>query len=144
MIFHHFPDLQWLKQQSENRFSNRKGWEGRTLPQQGWPSVILNVNTGFTYRDNIRGPLSIFTNLSGESHVGIGKNRTTIREGFFFISNNDQRYTLDINNCKTSTETFNIHFGEHFASRVLRSLTLPTESLLDNCESSVNTDYSSP
>jgi AraC family transcriptional regulator len=135
MIFHQFPDLQWLKQQSENRFSNRKGWEGRTLEQEGWPSVILNVRTGFTYRDNIRGPLSIFTNLSGESHVETGKNRTTIREGFFFISNSDQRYTLDINSRKTPTETFNIHFGEHFASRVLQSLALPTESLLNNHES---------
>lgn len=136
MIFHQFPDLQWLKQQSENRFSDRKGWQGRTLQQEGWPSVILNVKTGFTYRDNIRGPLSIFTNLSGISHVETGKNRTTIREGFFFVSNNDQRYTLDINNRKTSTETFNIHFGEHFASRVWRSLVLSTESILDNNESS--------
>ena len=142
MILHQFPDLTWLKQQAERRFSNKQGWEGRNLVQDGWPNVILNVATQHTYRDNIRGPLSIFTNLSGESHVETGKKRTTIKEGFFFVSNRDERYTLDINS-KPSTETFNIHFGEYFAGGVLQSLSKSTQSLLENKEQPLHPEFHS-
>lgn len=83
MIFHEFPDLTWLKQQAEHRFSNRVGWKGRTLENEGWPSVILNVNAQNVYRDNIRGPFSLFTNISGESCVEADNRRVKIREGFF-------------------------------------------------------------
>src|SRR5262245_24650754 len=121
MIFRQFPDLTWLKAQTEKRFADRKGWNGLTLSQEGWPTVILNVTTENTYRDNIRGPLSLFTNLSGESHVETGSKRVRIREGFFYLSNHDQHYTLDIKEAAPS-ETFNIHFGEYFADQVFQSL----------------------
>jgi AraC family transcriptional regulator len=129
MILQQFPDLQWLKTQAENAFSDRKGAQGRTLAHKGWPTVILNVNTTSTFRDNIRGPLSIFTNLSGESSVSTNNKRLKVPEGCFIVTNHNQYYTLEVDQRKT--ETFNIHFGEHFAERVFQSLSKP-ELLLES------------
>jgi AraC family transcriptional regulator len=130
MICTEFPDLNWLKRQTETRFSARRDWAGNVLQNPGWPNVILNVNTKFTYRDNIKGPLSLFTNLSGESSVEAESKRSIIKPGFFFITNPGQQYTLDINS-RTPTETFNIHFGEFFADEVLQSITTRPETVLD-------------
>jgi AraC family transcriptional regulator len=129
MILKDFPELQWLKKQAEERFSGKNGWGGRILPEKGWPTVILNVETNRTYRDNIRGPLSIFTNIAGESEVETGNHKVKIREGLFFITNHDQHYTLGIDH--PSTQTFNIHFGEFFADRVFNTLLSQPEQLLD-------------
>jgi len=131
MILTEFPDLGWLKQQANSRFADRRAWQGKRLPEPGWPNVILNVSTAHTFRDNIRGPISIFTNLSGESNVVAEGRRVRIRENFFFVTNHDQRYTLEINQGKP-VETFNIHFGEYFADQVFDSLTLPGDQLPDH------------
>src|SRR6478609_4554942 len=105
MILHEFPNLQWLRNQAEDRFSNRKAWDGRSLSKAGWPTVILNTKTRHTVRDNIRGPLSIFANLSGQSMVSSGSKRMTVKEDFFCITNSSQHYTLEIDSQKP-TETF--------------------------------------
>jgi AraC family transcriptional regulator len=131
MIFHQFPDLQWLKKQSETNFSNRKDYLGRSLPATGWPSVVLNVKSGSIYRDNIRGPLSIFTNVAGSSIVHCDQKRTEIHSGYFYVTNQSQRYTLEIEE-KKSAETFNIHFGEHWADEVFQSITNTPDKILDN------------
>jgi len=130
MVLHQFPDLQWLKKQAEMRFANRKASDGTLLPHQGWPTVILNTHAGQTYRDNIRGPFSLFTNLSGESFVEADGRNTRIKENFFFLTNHNQHYTLEIDKHQ-QTETFNIHFGEHFADSVVSSFQSP-EKLLDD------------
>jgi AraC family transcriptional regulator len=129
MILSEFPELQWLKRQAEESFRTRRDWKGNALSRKGWPNVILNVQANSIFRDNIRGPLTIFTNLSGESIVEVESKRTTIKEGFFFVSNHDQYYTLDIHR---SAETFNIHFGEYFADSVLKSIGKPANFLLEN------------
>jgi len=131
MILHEFPNLQWLKNQAEDRFSNRKAWDGRTLSTAGWPTVILNTKTRQALRDNIRGPLSIFTNLSGQSIVSAGSKRMIVKDEFFCITNSSQHYTLEIDSQKT-TETFNIHFGDSFAENVWTSLSQNPEGLLEN------------
>ncbi|HEY0654754.1 MAG TPA: AraC family transcriptional regulator [Chryseosolibacter sp.] len=130
MVFHQFPDLQWLKNQAETSFQNRKAWHGRTLPSTGWPSVVMNVKTSQTFRDNIRGPLSLFANVTGSSLVHIGSKVTKVNDRFFFVSNQDQHYTLEVNP-RQKTETINIHFGEYWADQVLRTLTASHETLLD-------------
>jgi AraC family transcriptional regulator len=134
MIHTQFPDLTWLKKQTEDRFAARRDWSGNELKNPGWPNVILNVSTKSTYRDNIRGPLSLFTNLSGESAVEAGSKRTVIKPGFFTLTNPGEHYTLDINT-KTSAETFNIHFGDYFAEQVLQSITKSLEAVLDGASS---------
>jgi AraC family transcriptional regulator len=131
MILTAFPDLQWLKRQAEESFSQQRSWTGDKLPQKGWPNVILNVCSKHTYRDNIRGPLSLFMNLSGESIIEVNGKKSLIRDDCFFISNHDQYYTLEIDRKKES-ETFNIHFGEHFADQVLSAIQHNHEFLLDN------------
>lgn len=130
MILREFPNLQWLKQQAEHRFAARKSWTGAALQHEGWPTVILDVATRSTYRDNIRGPLSLFTNLSGESSVKVGNKQVQIREGLFFLSNHDQQYTLEIDQ-PTAGQTFNIHFGEYFTDQVFQSLSHSPEKLLE-------------
>jgi len=131
MILKEFPNLDWLKNQAEKGFFSRQSWNGNVLPSQGWPNVILNVSTRHTFRNDIRGPLSLFTNLSGESNIEIGKRRIKVREDFFFVTNHDQYYTLDINH-STPVETFNIHFGEHFTDQVFSSLTQDEANLMEN------------
>jgi AraC family transcriptional regulator len=131
MIMHEFPNLQWLKKQADARFSNQKAWDGSQLDSAGWPTVILNTQARNTVRDNIRGPLSIFTNISGESVVTADSKRTVVKEGFFCLTNATQHYTLEIDS-KQPVETFNIHFGDFFAEKVWSSLSQNPESLLEN------------
>jgi AraC family transcriptional regulator len=131
MLLHKFPDLQWLKRQATENFSSGRTWKGEKLPHKGWPNVILNVVTSHTYRDNIRGPLSLFMNVRGESMVEVDGRTTRVREGFFYISNQSQYYTLAIDE-KKNAETFNIHFGEYFVDQVLQSLTARETDLLEN------------
>jgi AraC family transcriptional regulator len=121
MILHQFPDLQWLKQQAGQNFASRKAWGGGLLPTGGWPSVILNTKTAQTYRDNIRGPLSLFTNLNGISEVKTGSRSAHIQPGCFYLTNPDQHYTLEVNHTP-GTEVLNIHFGEHWMEQALLSL----------------------
>lgn len=132
MIYRQFPDLRWLKEQAEQGFSGRKAWGGHTLPVAGWPTVILNVKATNICRDNIRGPLSVFTNVSGKSRVTCGSHQVTVQEDYFFISNHDQRYTLEIDQ-GTSAETLNIHFGAYFAEQAFSTLKLHPEKLIDEC-----------
>jgi AraC family transcriptional regulator len=129
MLLQTFPDLEWLKDQAEKRFANKQGWEGRILSNAGWPTVILNVKTDNICRDNVRGPLSIFANLSGESHVVADKRRVKIKEGFFFVTNADQYYTLEVG--KSQANTLNIHFGDDLCEEVLHTLSSRPEKMLD-------------
>ena len=115
MLYHAFPDLQWLKRQAESRFASGRAWNGDTMPAKGWPNVLLNVKAGSTVRDNIPGPLSLFSNVSGESFVTVDGRRSLVKDDYFFISNNTQRYSLEI---KTA-ETFNIHFGEGWMKGII-------------------------
>lgn len=131
MFLHSFPDLNWLKRQAEENFCSGRSSHGEALPQKGWPSVILNVETKNTHRDNIRGPLSLFMNLKGESVVEVTGRSTRVREGFFYLSNQSQHYTLTIDE-KTETQTFNIHFGDYLVDQVWHSLIKPENYLLEN------------
>jgi AraC family transcriptional regulator len=131
MILREFPNLEWLKKQADARFLNQKAWDGTQLDSPGWPTVILNTRTKGTVRDNIRGPLSLFMNISGESIVTADSKRTIVKEGFFCITNASQHYTLEINS-KQPAETFNIHFGDYFAEKVWSALSQGPDNLLDN------------
>ena len=122
MVLKEFPDLNWLKSQIDQRFANRQAWGGGTLREQGWPTVILNTTTRQVNRDNIRGPLSLFTNISGTSWVSVDRRQVSINPDFFLLTNPDQHYSLEIDQKTDSTETFNIHFGTHFAEEVMTSL----------------------
>jgi AraC family transcriptional regulator len=131
MILKEFPDLTWLRTQAERRFADGRSWNGAKLAASGWPNVVLNVSATNIVRDNIRGPLSLFTNISGESIVEVAGRRTPIKEDFLFVSNYDQHYTLEIAKGQPA-ETFNIHFGEYFCDQVFSSLSQSTDQLLSD------------
>lgn len=131
MILHEFPDLHWLRQQVEQNFQSRKGWQGAVLPQPGWPSVVLQVEAQQIYRDQIIGPVSLFMNRKGSSLVTTGNSTTPIPDDCFFITNQQQEYTLATDG-EQRVETFNIHFGEHFIDELYYSAVNHSEKLLEN------------
>lgn len=136
MILEKFPDLQWLKTQTEQNFAALAGKNERP---RNWPNVILNVNHAECYRDNIKGPLSIFTNVHGQSTITTEKKRTVIPEGFYYVTNQNQYYTLEATR-KEPTETFNIHFGTDFVNALWETLIHQPEYLLEKEFDASSTD----
>ncbi|MBS1978537.1 MAG: helix-turn-helix transcriptional regulator [Bacteroidetes bacterium] len=133
MLLHQFPDLQWLKQQANNHFADRKGIGGIDLPSTGWPNVVINVQSHSVVRDQIKGPLSLFSNLTGSSNMIVDGRRTQLPPGYFFLTNLHQHYTLEVANKQgPATETFNIHFGEDFSRRALAVLFNPAGDFEDD------------
>ncbi|HVU57829.1 MAG TPA: helix-turn-helix transcriptional regulator [Puia sp.] len=130
MIFHEFPDIYWLKSQIARRFDNRLGWKNYRLATDGFPSVVIHTVSRECFRPDIKGPFSFFLNLRGSSLCTVDGSTTRVGEDSYFISNDAQSYTLQIEEGST-TETFNIHFGEHFANTVLHALVTPADRILD-------------
>lgn len=131
MILRDFPNLTWLKKQTNTNFDNQQSIQGKQLPQKGWPTVILNTSTTEVYRPDIRGPISLFMNIEGQSRCAVHGSTVTIPQGHFFVTNQHEHYTLEIESPKP-VESFNIHFGEYFAESLLASLITPTDRLLEN------------
>lgn len=131
MIFYEFPDLTWLKSQIAQGFSNRLGWGNIPLDREGFPSVIIQTKVRECFRPDIKGPFSFFLNIRGNSLCQVDRQTTRIDEDNYFVSNNSQLYTLQIEESSRPTETFNIHFGEFFSGSVLNSLVTPADRVLD-------------
>ena len=72
----------------------------------------------------------MFLNLSGSSRIQSGGNGVKLNEDFFFLTNRDQAYTLEID-AEKPVETFNLHFGDHFAEHALHSIAHSPAQLLD-------------
>ncbi len=124
-----FPDLHWLKKQANTAFGERRSPSGEPLSTSGWPNVIMNAKASHVVRDDIRGPLSIFANRTGSTTVSTGQKRVLLNPGVFFITNDDQYYTLEIGN--QPAETANIHFGQTFMREAFRSMSDDPASLLE-------------
>lgn len=135
MLLKEFPDIHWLKKAIQQNFSERKTWNDKLLPNSGWPTAILNVNTNEVERTDIKGPFSLFLNLNGNSQVRCDKKSVTLNTDTYVISNSGQHYDLLINE-KRKTETFNIHFGEKLYQDTLHTLTQSSELLMENLSSS--------
>jgi AraC family transcriptional regulator len=132
-----FPDLRWLKEQTENRFYRQGAAKllpsrahARSVAGTGWPTVVLNVRTSNIYRDNILGPLSLFSNFSGRSRVSVEGRAIDVPAECFLVTNEHQRYTLEVGD--TKAETFNIHFGDDWTQGAMSSLTSGHTELIDN------------
>jgi AraC family transcriptional regulator len=119
MIRKDFPDLQWLKRQIASE----------QFKESGWPNVIIHASGKSDYRPDIKGTLSLFMNIKGESRCGVGKELARVDNDYFFLTNQHQNYTLAIEN--PQTETFNIHFSEKLLSQVYAGLVLSAEKLTD-------------
>jgi AraC family transcriptional regulator len=128
MLIHEFPDIHWLKSQIQSRFENQQRWDGLPLSAKGWPTVVLNANAQNIVRDQVIGPLSFFTNLSGKSKAMAGNREVEISRDVFFLSNASEPYTLVM---KQPVETFNIHVGEQISREIFQSLSQTHASLID-------------
>ena len=130
MILQEFPDISWLKNQIDQGFSNKRGWGNHCLDTEGFPSVIIHTRSSGCFRPDIKGPISLFLNIQGDSLCTVDGQTRVVGEDTFFISNRGQPYTLQIEE-GSPAETFNIHFGEYFAESVLNALLTPAGSILD-------------
>ncbi|MBS1601744.1 MAG: helix-turn-helix transcriptional regulator [Bacteroidetes bacterium] len=131
MILNEFPDIAWLKSQIAQGFSNRLGWGNLPLEKEGFPSVVINTKVSACFRPDIKGPFTFFLNIKGNSLCSIDRQTTHIGEDYYFVSNQDQLYTLQVEDSSAATETFNIHFGEALSQSVLNSLLTPAHRILD-------------
>lgn len=131
MILQTFPDLVWLKQQIDQRFQQRRGYNNVQLDTEGFPSVVINTTVTAAYRPDVMGPISLFLNNKGVSHCATDGRTVSIPEDYFFISNRHQSYTLTIDSAQP-VETFNIHIGECFSEGVLGALLTPADKILND------------
>ncbi|WP_422360420.1 helix-turn-helix transcriptional regulator [Reichenbachiella sp.] len=130
MLLTEFPDIHWLKKAIQQNFSEKRSWDNKPLPNLGWPTAILNVKTSQAERTDIKGPFSLFLNLSGTSEVTCDHKSIRLNTDTYLLSNHGQHYDLLINEQQT-TETFNIHFGEKLYQDTIHALTNSNEQLLD-------------
>lgn len=120
MLHSQFPDINWLKKMIQER----------ELSGKGWPTCILNVNTQQAYRPEVRGPLSLFINLDGQSHCQVGNHKVTVDADSYFLSNSGDHYDFEID-ADTPTETFNIHIEQRLMDQVFAGLNASDGQLLD-------------
>jgi AraC family transcriptional regulator len=130
MIARQFPEINWLKQQIEQRFRNRKGMGNLQLDQEGFPSVVIHTESRSAYRPDITGPISLFSNRKGNSICILEGRRYVVTDELFVISNRYQPYTLEID-APQGTETFNVHIGEYFSEQWLAGMLQHSDTLLN-------------
>ena len=127
MYIKEFPDLKWLQRVAKSNFEDRRGIHNTRLHHHGWPSVVLNTRSDSTERNAIKGPFSLFLNLSGESMVKVAGRSIKVGTETFVLSNKGQYYDLII---PDSATTYNVHFGDHLYNEVLQDLKFSTDTKL--------------
>lgn len=133
MVLNQFPQLSWLKAQIIQGFADRRGPGNQLLETDGFPSVIINTKTKLAVRPGVKGPVSIFTNVSGTGFCTAEGRRMQVTDDVYCLTNSQQVYTLEIDS-RQPVETSNIHIGERFTEQVLRGYTKAAGQLLDNAD----------
>ncbi len=134
MYLEEFPDIEWLRKNASTGFVAGKDYRGNQLTSEGWPTVILKVQSPSTERNNIKGPFSLFFNLEGKSMVGLNKKWYRVSDSYYCLSNEGEPFDLHIP-AGQKTLTSNIHFGNSLYSDVVGSLSQSTDWSLDNADS---------
>lgn len=130
MFIKEFPDYKWLKERTEKTYQDpHEEKRGKKAPD-GWPVIIMNAKSTFCHRPDLKGPFSIFTNISGNSFVQVDNKRVNVSEESFFISNRAQYYTLDIES-DSPVETFNLHLGQDVWENYIHTCATPDNTQLD-------------
>ncbi|RNI25673.1 helix-turn-helix domain-containing protein [Rufibacter latericius] len=134
MFLKEFPDYQQLKARAETAFQEENGPNPNTPPKERfeWPLVILNAHTQHCYRPDIKGPFSLFTNVTGTSYVSAGSKKVAVPDDCFFLTNRAQHYSLTIDSKDQPVETFNLHLGQNLWEDYLKASNHPSGYLLDN------------
>lgn len=137
-----FPDIYWLRKQANNNFQDGKAANNQPLDRKGWPTVVLNTTSFGAERNGIKGPFSIFLNLSGESLVKVGGKTVQLTTDNLCMVNSGEFYDLIIPE-GSRTDTFNMHFGERLFNDVLSFRNGTAQQLLDDPMRSYETNCSS-
>lgn len=131
MYLNQFPDINWIRKAAKSDFQDGRDYQGNPLPQGGWPTAIINVKSSATERNEIKGPFSLFYNLSGSSLIKLNNTYHRVTDCFYCTSNKGEFFDLHIPEAEQTT-TFNIHFGQQLYDDVLQNLTKTEEWSLDN------------
>lgn len=110
-----FPNLTWLKSRID------KG--------DPWPTCMLDVMNAKDFRDDIKGPFSLFTVVRGAQFCKTAEREQVLEAGDVFVTNKDEHYTIDT--LTAHSHVRNIHFGEEMTFEVMSYLSLDTHGLLD-------------
>ena len=78
MLVNEFPDIHWLRKVAKTDFENRQGIHNVQLPVKGWPNIALNVKSNGAERRDIKGPFSLFLNITGNSIVEADNQSVTV------------------------------------------------------------------
>lgn len=132
MFRNDFPELGFLKKMISDIEISKKG---------GWPNVIINTQCRASYRPDIKGTLSIFSNIKGDSYCSVDGRKLLVDEDVYFISNKDQEYTLQIEAQNKPAETFNIHFSTQLLDEYLYGLAYDDDYLLENNQGAVRLQF---
>ena len=130
MILKQFPELEWLRHQARTNFADQTGVAGVKLPDKGWPTVVINTRSSGTERNDIAGPFSVFANLEGRSSIRTEGLNLSVRKGIYGITNSGQHYDLVIPE-RSTTVTFNTHFGQRLFRETVYALRQRDSSFLD-------------
>jgi AraC family transcriptional regulator len=132
MFRNDFPELGFLRKMIADLESGRA--------PGGWPNVIINTKTKLSYRPDIKGTLSVFSNIKGDGYCSVEGRKLRVDEEVYFISNKGQEYTLQIENNEPA-ETFNIHFSTQLLDEYLFALNHKDEHLLQNISGRETTNF---
>lgn len=111
-----FPDIKWLKERIDTGVA--------------WPTCVLEVDGVRDYREDVKGPISLFMATQGSFYCKTENREQHVSANQAFITGKGERYTLDVDNVHTST--FNIHFGHGLTHEVINYLLTDDFNLLDN------------
>lgn len=134
MFRREFPDYQQLKERADKAFLHDAAPKEirQAKDKFDWPLVILNTHTLHCHRPEIKGPFSLFTNISGTSYVSAGTKKVAVPDDCFFLTNRAQHYTLDIDSPAKPVETFNMHLGQDIWENYVQANIHQAPYLLDN------------
>ena len=93
---------------------------------------MLDVRDTKDFRNDIKGPFSLFTVVEGTQYCNASKRELILNAGDAFVTNKDEHYTIDTLSPKNHVR--NIHFGEEITREVMSFLALDTSSLLDGAQ----------
>lgn len=110
-----FPELNWLKSRIDSGVA--------------WPSCMLDVKDAKDYRDDIKGPFSLFTVVHGHQYCKASGRELTLKTGDAFVTNKDEYYTIDT--LSPTSHVRNVHFGEDLTREVMSYLSLDSNALLN-------------
>jgi len=95
-----------------------------------WPNFIVDTQARKAYFPRHWGPLSVKCAFRGAEVFEVDRVRYGVNSRSYLILNTGQLYSSAIDSA-TDIETFTIFFNPRFADRVLASLALPEDRLLD-------------